>query len=468
MLPNPHQWAPYVFDLVAFVENIIGATPDRGQIGPMKSIQDPLGKFRTAIKSCHGAGKTTLLAWILLWFMCTRYFAKVAVTAPTEHQLDDKLWPEVYKWASQSKAGLLSYFEWEKKRFFLKSQHQRWFAVPRVAKVEKGHGGIEEAMGMQGFHEKHFMFLGDEASGIPDAIYGTMQGAVSTCGEMKLVVGGNPNITSGFFYDAFNKQKDLWNTHTISYLDTDLVDNDWALEMIETYGVDHPWVQVKVFGNFPTKMAMGLYDFGAMVQAAELVLARLGKKSLGVDVARSGDAKSVITMMSGPVVDFVNKYRNMKAEELAVEIEYIANSEKCDYVVIDADGMGAAVFDIVEKLLADTDIEVIGWRGGLDAVESHRFANCRAELNWKLAEHIVKGKIQLTDDEDTRRQAAAYTYDFSGKGKILVPEKKKIAKAIGESPDELDSLGYAAVPYIYGDVAEIPREQNVQSKSLIM
>ena len=36
---------------------------------------------RVAIRSGHGVGKTTLVAWIVLWFLLTRFPTRVPVTA---------------------------------------------------------------------------------------------------------------------------------------------------------------------------------------------------------------------------------------------------------------------------------------------------------------------------------------------------------------------------------------------------
>ena len=468
MSMNPEHYVRYIFDAVAFVVEVIGVIPDVAQTKVLRDVSNPDGNIRTAVKSCHGAGKTALLAWIVIWFICTRPFPKIPCTAPSEHQLDDLLWPEIYKWLSESKANLIQFFKWEKKSLFLKEQPERWWARPRVAKVTKGGMGMDEAVGLQGFHEDHLLFVGDEASGIPEAVYGTMQGAVSTCGEMKIVVAGNPNLTTGFFYDAFNKDKHLWNRHTISYLTSKRVKREWAIEMIETYGIQHPWVQVRVLGEFPTKADKGLFDFGQLTQCESLSLDRMGIRTLGVDVARYGDSFTVMTLMSGQVVDAVHKMQSMDIAEIAIEAERIAKVEKCDAVVVDADGVGAGVFDLLTRALRDTEIKVIGWRGGNDPSDPNLFLNARSELNWMLADKVKNLEIQLMEDEKLKRQASAYTYDFNGKGKIVVPLKKVIAKAIGESPDELDSLGYAAVPYLYGSLDRIPQEQSMTADSLIL
>ncbi|NCN95607.1 MAG: terminase, partial [Bdellovibrionales bacterium] len=54
--------------------------------------------WRSAIASGHGVGKSALVAWIIYFLMSTRVDTRMAVTASTQFQLEDKTWPELGKW----------------------------------------------------------------------------------------------------------------------------------------------------------------------------------------------------------------------------------------------------------------------------------------------------------------------------------------------------------------------------------
>jgi hypothetical protein len=81
-----------------FVTEAIGAEPTHQQEKVLKSISPG---SHTSVRSGHGVGKTALLSWLVLWFMCTRYNARIPCTASTHSQLRDILWPEIAKWMNK-------------------------------------------------------------------------------------------------------------------------------------------------------------------------------------------------------------------------------------------------------------------------------------------------------------------------------------------------------------------------------
>ena len=89
------KWAS---EPVAFVEEALGATPEKWQAEVLNNI---IKHDRIAVRSGHGVGKSALLAWIILWWMVTRYPQKIACTAPSAHQLSDVLWGEVSYWSKK-------------------------------------------------------------------------------------------------------------------------------------------------------------------------------------------------------------------------------------------------------------------------------------------------------------------------------------------------------------------------------
>lgn len=451
-VPDPDLWSVFVNDPVGYVINIIGATPEEWQTNAMNMVVKG-ESIRSAVKSCHGPGKTALLAWLILWWLSTRPFPRVACTAPTEHQLNDKLWPELHKWYRQSKAELWRWFEWEKTRFYLREHSQEWFAVARVARVIKTENSVGEAWGMQGFHSEHMLFLVDESSGVDDAVFGAIEGALSTDTEVKVVACGNPNNPKGWFYNAFNKHKAKWNRMTVSYLDSRNVSNKWAEEMIEMYGTDHPWVRVKVFGEFPNVLEMGLFNYHMIEYAQEnsIKVSKDSKITLGVDVARYGDNRTVFVIAVDGSVQSLKAYTGLDVIEVALEAEYVAKQLGVDYIVVDADGVGAGTADALRPILKGSSIKLIEWHGNEVAVNRGRFTNTRTELAWLMRDALNERKLSLPENEALLRQGSVVRYDFDKSGRIRLERKEMIKKLIGESPDELDATMYSLVPYLYGD-----------------
>ena len=65
-------------DPILFVEEVLGATPQKWQAQALDAIA---AHDRVAIKSGHGVGKTAFESWVVLWWLMTHYPCKVAVTA---------------------------------------------------------------------------------------------------------------------------------------------------------------------------------------------------------------------------------------------------------------------------------------------------------------------------------------------------------------------------------------------------
>jgi phage terminase large subunit len=192
-----------------FVQQALGATPEKWQL---KTMLDVRNNDRTAVKSGHGVGKSALLAWIILWWLLTRFPAKVACTAPTSHQLDDVLWGEISKWYRKLPEGLKSLITVTSDKVFLNAAPNESFAVARTARKEK-----PEAF--QGFHSENMLFIVDEASGVDPIIFEVGEGSMSTEGAKTLLT-GNPTRTSGYFYDAFNSMRKWWVTRTVRCSDS--------------------------------------------------------------------------------------------------------------------------------------------------------------------------------------------------------------------------------------------------------
>jgi hypothetical protein len=110
---------------------------------------------------------------------------------------------------------------------------------------------------------------------------------------------------------------------------------------------------------------------------------------------------------------------------------------------IDADGLGAGVFDRLNEL----GMNVVELRGGMRASEPTRFVNARSEWLWQLREALrfdAAVPLALPDDADLIRHATTIRYSLASDGRIAVEPKDDYKKRTGNgSPDELDAVAYA-------------------------
>ena len=236
--------AKYGEDPEGFVRDVIGAKSDEWH---KRAWDNLLEHHFLAIKSGSGVGKSWFLSVAILWFLFTHPFSKVPCTAPSQHQLYDILWAEIYKWMSGSPI-LSKFFEWTQTRLAVRGHEPNWFAVARTSKIKPG---SEVAEGLQGFHEeKNLMFVLDETSGIPDAVYPAVEGALTNEG-CYCIMASNPTRTDGFFHDIHTnpKMRAFFKTMTISCENTPRVSRRYIDMMANRYGVDHPVYKIKVLGD---------------------------------------------------------------------------------------------------------------------------------------------------------------------------------------------------------------------------
>ncbi len=121
-------------DASAFVREALSAEPEPWQALALDAIAK---HDRLAIRSGHGVGKSAFLAWLILWFLLTRFPAKVAATAPTAHQLNDVLWGEVAKWARRLPIPLREQLDVKAEKVEVAGARTESFAVARTARKEQ-------------------------------------------------------------------------------------------------------------------------------------------------------------------------------------------------------------------------------------------------------------------------------------------------------------------------------------------
>jgi phage terminase large subunit len=191
-----------VSDPVLFATHVFGAQLWERQVEILRSIQKCR---RTAIRSCHGSGKTYVLAVAALWWLARYADGIVLTTSSTFRQVKTQLWPEIHRLVAQAKVHYP-----ELKNTELRLRDESNFALGF---------STDRGANFQGYHGRHVLIIADEApgieSGVWDAIAGTMAG-----GKVHVVMAGNPVFPSGAFYDAFTRERDLWNRIAIDAFDS--------------------------------------------------------------------------------------------------------------------------------------------------------------------------------------------------------------------------------------------------------
>ena len=130
------EWVErYQNNPVAFVDEVLGVTPDKWQIKFLMAIAK--GNRRVSVRSGHGVGKSTASAWAMLWYFMTRSPVKVVVTAPTSSQLFDAMFAELKRWVLQMPQPLQDLVTVKQDRIVFNAAPDEMFISARTSRAEQ-------------------------------------------------------------------------------------------------------------------------------------------------------------------------------------------------------------------------------------------------------------------------------------------------------------------------------------------
>jgi hypothetical protein len=417
--------------------------PDEWQVAALTFIGEHCLDFldladavRFAVASGHGIGKGALVAWIILWYMSTRPHPQVVVTANTKEQLEKKTWRELAKWHQ-----LLidpthkAWFTWTATKFAHVQHPQTWFAsaIP---------WSENRAEAFAGTHETHVLVIFDEASAIPDIIWETAEGAMTTPGAMFLAL-GNPTRTTGRFRECFpgGQFAHRWHTLQIDSRTAKKASQAQLQQWVDDYGEDSDFVRIRVRGLFPRASA-DQFISEALIEQAQLRFQQALRYAfapivVGVDVAWKGMDESVILVRQGGQIMEKLVYRELDPAELGQRVIKVILAYQPSAVFIDEVGIGAGTLAYCKML----GHEAIGVNAGKTAPDDQHYHDWGAYMWGQVKEWL--GTIGALDPEDrelaAQLTAREYGYDHTGRTQL---ESKVDLRVRHRSPDHADALGF--------------------------
>ncbi len=425
--------------------------------------------MKVAVKSCHGAGKSYIAARIAIAFLSTYPDSIVVTTAPTFRQVKDILWREINGAYARSKVPLGG------RIFTTKFEvDDNWYGIGVSS---------DKSDNMQGYHAPsgHILVIGDEAAGIPVATAEAMQALLTSSGSRLLYIGNPTNVTSDFYASFLDNSfvhlsipafitpnfiaagikstDDLEKFKTLQELRDHcgespfpfLIDPLWAWGRLKKWGRNSPMYISRICAEFPAESDVTLIphymvercliaEFGSALKAESEKV-----RSIGVDVARRGSNKTVITVLDKLEVLEVEWYTGRRIPETVAAIknqfEKHGFDKRCDVICVDDTGVGGGVTDAL--LEEDYLVEAVNFGGAPTEGNQRRFVNIKAEMFWYLRETMEHGGIKILDEGDLLKQLPTIQYKYTSQQKLQIISKEEMEKAGLESPDFADSLALA-------------------------
>ena len=341
----------------------------------------------------------------------------------------------------------------------------------------------DRSSNFQGYHGNHVLIVADEAPGLEAEVFEAIAGIMAG-GIVHIAMGGNPTVPSGAFYDAFTKERKLWNCFTLSALDSPnlkglnleqllaldpaeggpldqnpvpyLVTRRWVYEQHQRWfhssESNSPIWQSRVMAQFPDQAQNALIKQAWLERANRRALDSLVEDSrgplvAGVDVG-GGHAETVAYVCASKPGHYrIIKMGAWRGEDTRGEVvRFLAEFRgRLSTVRVDEIGVG---YNFGLHLRDERyPVEMINvsrpcqsrpeWRENDPA---RRFTNERALFYQTLADAFERDQIDGLTDEVTIGQLVNIWYEIDSHGRLKIESKENARSRGVPSPDRADAL----------------------------
>lgn len=472
-----------------------------------RQILDALVHHRSvAVPSCHGVGKSHIASRAAGWWIDSHPpgEAMVVTTAPTSHQVSAVLWRYINQLHTRAKlAGRINRSpvdQWyigpelvaygRKPADYDKSSFQGLHAPAGVLVIVDEAGGIQKWLwdavdSLATDLNSRVLAIGNPDD--PGAFFAQMCKPDSDWHVIQVDALRTPNMSAELIAEyplltALMKAEGIpYSTEQVSdKLGEALVHPMWVEERLRRWcGISKnahlerdpeqlgsfvrkraaasPLFLSKVRGIFPTDASTGVIPLGWVQQAINRWHdwddagrpETMGRRVVGVDVAREGEDETVLAVRQGDVVREIETHVKQDTMETVDNVVGHLGTPQ-SMAVVDVIGIGAGVVDRLRQLKRKGVIEasVIDFNasaqsGRMDAIGEFKFRNDRSAGWWMLRQLLDPSRgsrLALPDDEALMEELVAVRYKVLNGAVIAVEDKDAIRKRIGRSTDRADAV----------------------------
>lgn len=400
---------------------------------------------RISVASGHGIGKSMMLAVLILWFLFVHPQSQVACTSPGKEQMYDVLWKELKKWIDAMPPEVGQLYEWEAAHIRIKEAPQTWFARAKTSSKEN-----TEALA--GVHADWVLIAVDEASGVEEPIFETMEGAL-TSGNILVFLISNPTRSIGYFYDTHHKDKNRWQNYSFNSEESPRVDRKYVDAIIAKYGDDSVQYAIRVLGRFPNEGIMDDAGYVQLFNEKDLHIVPqdtewkpVGRVHGALDASGEGQDTSEWAVRDRMRAAIVASEQISSAASMSVRSLTVCDKFDIDPVdfVIDAFGSGHAV---AQEIALATAKQKRPWRvtpinvGDQceDEDDKIQFINIRAMCYYRFMLWCRAGG-EIMDSPRLKEELLSIRFKRTGNGRIQIMDKVQMKKLGFPSPNKADAL----------------------------
>lgn len=424
-----------------FLKVMLGVeNPENWQLSVMNDVAQ--GERRISVRSGRRVGKTALLDWLSLWYPMTRPDARVLVTAPSSAQLEDAFIPGFRTWSQKLPPEVFELWHMTSDRFVFQLDERQGFenfVTVRTARADSPES-------LQGVNARNVLVLVDEAAGVPDVSFEAVSGSLATGrdvgGESSMVLTGNPNRATGFFWETHTKLAGKWKTYHVNSEESRRVSKDWIEEKREQWGIDSNAYRIHVLGEFPLDEEDTVIPVHLVESAILRDVKGWGPVVWGVDVARFGsDATALCKRQGKAVTEPVRVWNKRDTMEVVgiIKNEWDITSpvNRPTDIFVDSIGVGGGVGDRLREMgLPALDVNV----SELPANPASKGDRLRDDLWLQVRDWMAGRDVSLPQDERLRTELVIPQIFYTSTGAIKVESKDRMRSRGKKSPNTADSL----------------------------
>jgi len=404
---------------------------------------------RVTVRGPHGLGKTAMAAWVILWFALTRDGEdwKIPTTASAWRQLTKYLWPEIRKWVRR--------LDWKAIGREGFSENRELLSLS--LKLETGEAfalASSDVSAIEGAHATSLLYVFDEGKAIPDDIWNGAEGAFASpeTGEALALAISTPGEPQGRFYEIHTRKaglEDWWVRHVTleEAIAANRISREWAEQRRRQWGEKSAVYQNRVLGEFAAGEEDGVIPLAWVEAANQRWLewqdqgASLPEQmtAVGVDVARSGEDKTVFALRYDNIISELRHYTKADTMETTGRVGGILNLGGT--AIVDVIGVGAGVVDRLRE--QGKQVEPFNAAERTDHKDNSGelgFVDTRSAAWWNLREILETEPIALPPDDKLIGDLVAPKWKVMSGGKIKVESKDEIRKRINRSTDDADAV----------------------------
>lgn len=340
------------------------------------------GKSMITVRAMHGPGKTFTVAAAMHWFN-NAFRGRIICTAPKEKQLATRLWPAFRKITVRAGKDYGSPIKIDSTKITWHNDED-WCALAETASQPEN---------LAGYHDDYMLFIVDEASGVSEAMFPVIEGAISTGTVVILLLIGNPTKNQGTFHASHCIPKVAKNYHQVhvDLAKTTRVSRAWVQRMEDKYGRNSPVVKVRCYGEFADSDEAQLIPYSWLTDAYGAEPAGVGEHAprlrITCDVADGGANFTVITAAherGGKWHVLRQRQHSFPTSEApilsgqaaeAMYREFSGNPANGDDLVCDSLGVGAGT----AGYLMMRGLPVVNYKGGAASDDTTQWRNRRSQ-----------------------------------------------------------------------------------------